>query len=204
MNEEQSRVDLLKSSLTLIHGFLAKLEEKIDSAREDFRILNKGVNEIQSLLLLYISQISLSRDLLSFAESQPFNRFQAFLGLRETQRFDIVTREAQLEVLSASNATMTVTIRELTVMANVVRHRKNDLNLKNDFKSMKDTLGEYERLLTEGRLSVGGLLRAVRVGFDALARGREHFLAREDEFLAREDELQKERMKELHDKYAPR
>lgn len=169
---EQARVDLLTASLPRINKWLAKLANEIGSVHKDFKALNKSIYEIQSLLVLDISKVSLSRDLLSSAESQPFKRFQALLGLRESQRFDILTHEAQLELLTSSNATVAVTIRELVVMTDVVR------KLQNDLKIMTKTLETYKMSLADGRLSVDGLLRAVKVGVEALARGRTHYLER--------------------------
>lgn len=44
---------------------------------------------------------------------------------------------------------------------------------------MKNTLDLYERTMAKGRLSVDGLLRVVKVGFEALIRGRIDYFERE-------------------------
>lgn len=167
VKDEQARVGLLRRTFfPRINGLLARLATKIQSAQKDFKELNSSIYEVQSLLLLDITEVSVSRDLLSLAESHPYQRFRALLGGRQRERMDLRTREAQLELLSATNATVTVTIRELTTMADVVR------KLQNDMESMKDILNLYETSVNVGRVSVDGLLRAVKVGVDALARGR--------------------------------
>lgn len=173
VNEEQARVALLTAFFPRLNDMLVKLAEDIESAQEDFKILNRSVYKIQSFLLLDISQVSSSRDLLSHAESHPLQRFQAIFGLRQSQRFDIRTRDAQLELLSSTNATVTITIRELALISDIV------CKLRNDVKIMTNTLSSYEMGLADGRLSVDGLLRAVKLGIDALARGRAEFLERE-------------------------
>lgn len=173
VNEEQARVALLTAFFPRLNGWLAKLAKDIESAQEDFKTLNRTVYKIQSFLLLDISKVSFSRDLLSHAESHPLQRFEALVGLRLSQRFDLRTRDAQLELLSSTNATVTITIRELVFISDVVS------KLRNDLKSMTDILNSYEMGLADGRLSVDGLLRAVKVGVDALARGRVEFLERE-------------------------
>ena len=173
MKEEQARIELLREFFPYLQDLLDSLEGTIRSAQKDFRELNSSVYKIQGFLFLDITKVSLSRDLLSLAESHPYQRFRALFGGRQKQRLDLRTREAQLELLSATNATVTVTLRELITMADVVR------KLQNDLKSMKNSLRVYESSVNMGRVSVDGLLQAVKTGVDALARGRLDYRERE-------------------------
>lgn len=163
---EQARVDELKFFFPRFCSFLDKLAKNIQSVQDAFETLNSSVNDIQSCLLLDISQVSTSRDLLSLAESHPYERFRAILGIRTQLRLDLNKQESQLELLFATNATVTITIRELIVMADVVRKLQDDMSI------MMDTLDLYEASLNMGKISIDGLLGAMKIGIEALARGR--------------------------------
>lgn len=169
VGEEQARISLLRILFPRLRDLLDGLANDISSAVKDFEELTSSVHKIQGFLFGDICNVSssTSRDLLPQAEPHPYYQFHAFFGREPTQSFDLRTREAQLQLLSTTNATMTITIRELATMENVIR------GLSNDMDNMMGLLNLYETSLSDGKISVDGLLRAVKVGIDTLARGRE-------------------------------
>ena len=173
VDEEHARISLLKMYFPRLRTLLDGLANDIASALKDFDVLVFSLDNIQAYLFNGICEISISRDLLSQAESHPYYRFRSFLGFQSTQSFDLRFREAQLQLLSTTNATVIVTVRELAVMERVIR------KLSDDMDNMMDILDLYESSLNDGKISIDGILQAVKIGIDTLVRGRDAYIDKE-------------------------
>lgn len=179
VNEEHARISLLKIYFPRLRTLLDDLANEMTSALNDFDILIFSLDNIQAYLFdgiceNGICEISNSRDLLPQAESHPYYRFRSFLGLQTTQNFDLRFREAQLQLLSTTNATVIVTVRELAVMEKVLR------KLSDDMDTMMNILNCYESsLLNDGKISIDGIRQAVKIGIDTLVKGGENYVERE-------------------------
>lgn len=184
---EKARIRLLRRFFPMYERTLAQLAKELTSAAKDLRTLNSPVLKIKSALLTDSSVVSLSRDLITQADAHPHGRFMAILGLREQERADLRTREGQLELLTATSDTMTVTLRELKSMAKMI------LKMRYDVKNIMKTLRKYEAKVKGGEVKEYALLEELGEGLDQLMRERV-------DYSAREQKRHEKRRSEMHNR----